>query len=62
MITEVKERQVKTANPDGVSFRAVVFDGRVTELSKMQTYQLDVLEAYIEFLKEVIEAIKQTEP
>ena len=62
MITEVKERQVKAVNPDGASFHAVVSDGRVTELSKMQTYQLDALEAYIEFLEEVIEAIKQTGP
>ncbi len=59
MITEVKERRVK-ANHGSMWFYATVRDGKVTAMTKVEGASIDSLEFYIVFLKEIIEAIKQT--
>ena len=66
MIIEVKERKVEV-ECDGRKWEAVVMDGKVERLDYPYhpDYVLSVgkdrLHAYITFLEEVIEAIKQTE-
>ena len=64
MITEVKERQISEPVPgrNHDPFWAVVRDGEVTELDCLEEKVLnpEKLQAYIRFLNQVIEAIKQT--
>ena len=67
MITEVKELRVEEPVP-GYSFRtfqAVVQDGKIKELGTLEkgcSWNTERLQAYISFLEQVIEAIKQTAP
>lgn len=66
MITETKERRVRTSKKDMGneygSFNAVVRDGVVTKHEVLGTNALCMqeIEIYIQYLKEILEAIKQT--
>lgn len=70
-IFEVKERQVKVFAPDRKRWLyATARDGKITDLDNpyqdvggVYLNQIDIpyLKVYIQFLTEVIEAIKQTE-
>ena len=61
MITEVKERLIKVkASSSKSAYEATVRDGVVCELeNRVQRSEVGML-AYIAFLKEVLEAIRQT--
>ena len=65
MITEVKERQIEEPVPGHSysTFKARVRDGEIKELGTLEkgcSWNTERLQAYISFLQEVIEAIKQT--
>ncbi len=62
MITEVKERQVKVSR--GILYYyATIRDGKVTEISKFRSeleINREAIQSYIDFLKEVLQAIEET--
>ena len=65
MIIEVKERRVREPVPgySTKTFEAVVRGGGIKELGTLEkgcSWNLERLQAYISFLNQVIEAIKQT--
>jgi len=63
MITEVKECRVKVEIEGRDSYYfAVVRDGNIKEISRIFEYPTTPdIEAYITFLSEILESIKQTQ-
>ena len=61
MITKVNERQIKVCVPkSGYCFHAVVRDGSITSLTRLDTLTVESLNTYIVFCHEVLRAINET--